>query len=115
MRSYEKTIFCVVIAGLLFIPSVIFNLKVLWVIGAIFDWLPLPTGWMKFERKIGSDVLKWVKIHVILTVAAYAIALLWIFGGWNSLFARFLFLEVWWLAVIAGVVLTSRAHGQQRD
>ncbi len=96
-----KTMLCVAIAGLLFIPAVIFDIWYLAVIAAVFDWLPLPTGWMRME---GEKNRKAVIAHVILTLIAYSFLVLWIIYP-QTLF-KFLFLEVWWSAVIAGVFIS---------
>ncbi len=105
MRNRDKTMLCVALAGLIFIPSVIWNVRWPILIGAFFDWLPLPTGWMKFEGEKGPSAGKWVAVHVVLTLAAYLFAILWFFRLWDTVLARFLFLEIWWLAVMAGVKL----------
>ncbi len=107
MKNQDKTMLCVAIAGLIFIPSVLWGVKWPIVVGAFFDWLPLPTGWMKAGGEPSKTTKTWVFIHVVLTLVAYAFAILWLAGVWNSIMVRFLFIEIWWLAVMAGVKLTS--------
>ena len=96
------TMGCVMIAGLIFIPSVLFNMPYIALIGAFFDWLPLPTGWMKSGGKINKTLLL---IHIVVTLAAYLFYVVWLFNPHTFIF-RFIFLEIWWLAVMAGVFMT---------
>ncbi len=91
---------CVGIAGLIFIPSVFFNRPILALIGAFFDWLPLPTGWMKGSGAINET---FQKLHVAATLAAYAVFVLWLITGTGNI--GFAFLEIWWMAVIFGVLM----------
>ena len=107
MSNRDKTTLCVAIAGLIFIPSVFWGWRWPVLIGAFFDWLPLPTGWMKQEGGKTSATKVWVIIHVALTLVAYLIAAMWVTGLWDTVLSRFLFLEIWWLAVMAGVKLTG--------
>ncbi|MGB9695097.1 MAG: hypothetical protein ACP5SB_02325 [Caldisericaceae bacterium] len=96
MSKKRLTLACVAIAGLIFIPSVIFDKPLYGLIAAFFDWLPLFTGWMRY-----TDSHKPPVAHIILTVAAYLL-----FIGWLSVpalhFARTAFLMVWFLAVVVG-------------
>ena len=94
---------CVGLAGLIFIYAVVFNAPILLLVGAIFDWLPLPTGWMKLPKgtKKNKTALMW---HIVLTLIAYAIGIYWIFAGTQIL--GFAFLEIWWLAVIVGTFIS---------
>ncbi|MHA1405022.1 MAG: hypothetical protein ACTSSI_14755 [Candidatus Helarchaeota archaeon] len=104
-KNQTKTLICVLTAGLFFIPSVIFDLWFLIPIGAIFDWLPLPMGWMKGEEKTERKK-NLIIIHAIITVIAYIFAIIWIFTLiWIY---KFLFLEIWWAAVIIGVFLIGK-------
>ncbi|HDM70158.1 MAG: hypothetical protein DRP30_02395 [Thermotoga sp.] len=106
MSNRNKTMICVTIAGLLFIIAVILDLKYLVIIGAIFDWLPLPTGWMKMEDEEKKKIKKGlVFLHVLVTLVAYLFAVLWFFIPLTIL--KFLFLEIWWLAVMFGVFITQ--------
>ncbi len=99
LSNKHKTILCVTIAGLLFIMGVYYNIPWLFIIGAIPDWLPLPTGWMRYRENTNKT---WVKIHATITLAAYVIGILWIIG-YSQL--RIIFLETWWLAVMAGTLI----------
>ena len=106
MNNRDKTMLCVTIAGVIFIPSVIWGWKWPILVGAFFDWLPLPTGWMK-GRGINTRRGKmWLITHVTLTLIAYFIAALWLLGIYDGLIARFLFIELWWTAVMSGIKLT---------
>ncbi len=101
MKNRTKTLLCVALAGLFFIPAVVFNIWYLAIIAAFFDWLPLPTGWMKFgERKNTAAIA----LHVIFTLAAYSFLVLWLIFSLPA--SNFLFLELWWIAVIAGIFIT---------
>ncbi len=95
-----KTMLCVSIAGFLFIPAVLFQMPYLLIPGAFFDWLPLPTGWMKFGNKINKSLLI---LHIILTLTAYGFAIMFFIAP-DSQF-RFIFIEIWWAAVMAGVFM----------
>ena len=98
MTLKTKTLLCVATAGLLFIPAILFNFKYLIIIGAFFDWLPLFTKWMRFgEKKINKLGLS---THVILTLTAYFFAVMWLIFSQRLL--AFLFLEIWFAAVISG-------------
>ena len=92
--SKQKTMLFVGIAGFLFLLAVILNLKWLFVIGAIFDWLPVFV-WMKKEGKPNKFALA---AHISLTIVAYGFGIYWF------LFDQFklVFIELWWSAVIAG-------------
>ncbi len=110
MKNQIKTLSCVAAAGLLFIFAVIFDLWYLILIGAVFDWLPLPTGWMKLEdtEKKNNKV---IILHIITTLLAYIFAIIWIFSViWISPFAfvyKTLFMEIWWSAVMIGTLITK--------
>ena len=100
MKKQTLTMLCVALAGLIFIPAVFFNRPIFALAGAFFDWLPLPTGWMKAGREINGTFLK---LHVAVTLAAYAVFAAWLFTG--SAGVGFAFLEVWWVAVVFGVLM----------
>ena len=110
MHQLAKTLLCVAIAGLLFFTAVLFDFPWLVVIGAIFDWLPLPTRWMVVPEDSGVPVNKQaVKVHLVFTLVAYAFAILWIVMMLFSLVLpfdaatiKYLFIELWWVAVIVG-------------
>jgi hypothetical protein len=103
MTLKSKTLFCVAAAGFLFIPAVFFDFKYLIIAGAFFDWLPLFTKWMKFKdfpiNKLG------LTMHIVLTTIAYIFAVLWFFIPIHLL--GFLFLEIWFSAVISGDFIYS--------
>jgi hypothetical protein len=100
MKKQTLTMLCVALAGLIFIPAVFFNRPVLALAGAFFDWLPLPTGWMATGRPINRTFLK---LHVVFTLAAYAIFAAWLITGTGTV--GFAFFEVWWTAVVFGVLM----------
>ena len=100
MNKQKLTMLCVALAGLIFIPSVFFNKPLFALIGAFFDWLPLPTGWMKAEKEINRTFLK---LHVVATLIAYVIFVVWLIKG--AAIIGFAFLEIWWLAVAFGVLM----------
>ena len=109
MKKRYLTIGCVTIAGIFFILAVIFNKPILGVLAAFFDWLPLPTGWMKSDNgKKSKDYGLWVIIHAIVTIIAYSVFVVWLFGIISFAYLNLLFLLIWWLAVMAGVVLTFK-------
>lgn len=102
INNKTKTLLCVAMAGLFFIPGVLFNIWYLVLIGALFDWLPLPTGWMKANKRKKINK-KFVFMHVISTLTAYLFAVLWFLTP-HEIF-KFLFLEIWWIAVILGLLI----------
>ena len=96
------TLICVAIAGEVFIICFYLN-KPFWaLVGAFFDWLPLPTGWMRFAGLRRPPVL-----HITLTLVAYAFFVLWFFFD----IMRVPFLAVWFLAVLSGAGV-SQAEGR---
>ena len=105
MSNRTKTLFCVTIAGFLFIIAVMYDIRYLIIIGAFFDWLPLPTGWMKMngEKRIKRGL---IFLHALVTSIAYLFAVLWLFMPLVIL--KFLFFEIWWLAVMIGVFMTQQ-------
>ena len=100
MNKQKLTMLCVTLAGLIFIPSVFFNKPLFALIGAFFDWLPLPAGWMKAGKDINRTFLK---LHVVVTLIAYVIFVAWLIKGAATI--GFTFLEIWWLAVIFGILM----------
>jgi len=100
MNKQKLTMLCAALAGLIFIPTVFFNKPLFALIGAFFDWLPLPTGWMKAEKEINRTFLK---LHVAVTLMAYAIFVVWLIKGIATV--GIAFLEIWWLAVVFGVLM----------
>jgi hypothetical protein len=96
MSKKRLTLLCVAIAGLIFIPSVIFNKPLYGIVAAFFDWLPLFTGWMRFTESHKPPVA-----HIILTVVAYILFIAWLIMPHLN-FARVSFLMVWFLAVVDG-------------
>jgi len=100
-----KTLLCVALAGALFVPAVLLNLPLLVIPGAVADWLPLPTGWMRRGEERPNR--KAVAVHIILTLVAYIFVILWVALSLLGLptldpLLRLLFLETWWFAVMSG-------------
>ncbi len=100
MKKQQITMLCVMAAGLIFIPAVFFNKPFFALVGAFFDWLPLPTGWMKAGKDINR---KFLKLHIIATAIAYLVFMAWIIKGTATI--GFAFLEIWWTAVIFGALM----------
>ena len=100
------TALCVTFAGLCFFPAVLFDIVVLFVIGAVFDWLPLFLGWMK----TGKEFSKQEALHTFFTLLAYGFGVCWFFAKCPEakLIFKFLFLELWWIAVMLGVYCSKR-------
>lgn len=99
MNNKAKTIICVTLAGFSFVPALLFDLRYLFVLGAFFDWLPLPMGWMKFKE--GNPLNKnGLILHVVITLVAYTFGVIWLFTGFKIL--SLFFLEIWWMAVMIG-------------
>ncbi len=97
LSGQVKTLICVAIAGVIFITAVYYDIRYLFIVAAFFDWLPLPTGWMKIRG--GGLRRPDVLVHTVITAAAYAIGIAWVVGVPQL---RIYFLIVWWLAVMAG-------------
>ncbi len=112
-QNLLKTLMCVALAGLLFFIAVLYDLPLLVVIGAFFDWLPLPTRWMQVDETSGVHINHGaVKIHLILTLIAYLFAIVWVLMGFavitlpvDAAVIKTLFIEIWWLAVITGQIV----------
>ena len=101
MTNKSRTMLCVALAGFFFIPAVLFNIWYLAIIAAFFDWLPLPTGWMRIEGHKNKNA---IAVHTALTLIAYALLVVWLI--YPSTVYGFAFLEIWWSAVMAGVFIT---------
>ncbi len=102
-RNQLITLICVAIAGLIFIPSVIFAMPLIALFGAFFDWLPLFTGWMKTGHIVNKLLLI---LHTVVTIIAYIFFVVWVIMKGNRLMG-FTFLEIWWIAVILGVLMIT--------
>ena len=100
--NVSRTLICVALAGLLFIPAILFGIRWLFVAGAFFDWLPVATRWMMFG---GSRAL--ARLHAGVTVIAYVFGIAWLFTTWIG--HGLAFLELWFVAVILGVVAALRS------
>ncbi len=99
LTKKRLTLLCVAAAGTLFVLAFYYNNPWIGLIGAFFDWLPLPTGWMKYTDSGGK--IPW--LHVILTLIAYAFFIGWFFND----ILRVPFLIVWIWAVLAGADISS--------
>ncbi len=110
-KNQFLTMMCVMIAGLIFIPSVIFSTPFIALIGAFFDWLPLLTGWMKTGGAVSKLLLV---LHTVITLVAYGFFIAWIVMKGNHLIG-FIFLEIWWVAVIAGVLMIAYTKNREKE
>ena len=107
LNNMVKTIICVAIAGALFISAVYYGYKLLFIIAAFFDWLPLPTGWMKIKGNGDPVVKKAGILHGVVTIIAYIIGIIWLVTdriGFIDL--GYLFLVIWFQAVMLGSYTT---------
>lgn len=113
ISNIAKTLACVTVAGVFFIAAVCYDFKPFFLVAAFFDWLPLPTGWMRVGGPSRSPLVRRAgMIHGIVTVVAYAIGVAWlIITSVGPVNLGFVFLEVWFLAVITGAYATSVACG----
>ncbi len=95
-----KTIICVALAGFFFITSVLFKTKILFIPGALFDWLPIIAGWMKIRGGARGPGF----LHGIVTLVAYAFGVAWVVCGKPSLSIglSYGFLLIWFTAVLLG-------------
>ncbi len=99
MISEKKlTLFCILIAGLFIIPSLIFNKPIIALIGVVFDFLPLIFGWLK---KAVITISFPVAFGVVIAFT-YLFFVIWLFGP-RILTMRILFGEFWFLTVIARI------------
>ena len=113
ISNTTKTLACVAVAGAFFIAAVYYGFKPFFLVAAFFDWLPLPTGWMRIGGSSKSPLVRRAgMVHGVITVIAYAIGVAWlIITSVGPVNLGFVFLEVWFLAVIAGAYVTSVACG----
>ncbi len=81
---------CLVIAGMIIVPSVIFNKPIIALIGAVFDFLPLIFGWIRKSFSYESFIM------IIIT---YIFFIIWLFAP-RLVFARILFAELWFVTII---------------
>ncbi len=102
-----KTVICVAIAGALFITAVFYDVKILFFVAAFFDWLPLPTGWMRIHGSTSIIAKKLGLMHGVVTLIAYIIGVTWLFmDSYNGVNLGYLFLMVWFQAVMLGIAAT---------
>jgi hypothetical protein len=92
----KLTLFCILIAGIFIIPSLVFNKPIIALIGVIFDLLPLIFGWIK---KAAITISFPVAFGVVIAFT-YLFFIIWLFGP-RILTMRILFGEFWFLTVIA--------------
>jgi len=91
----KLTLICITIAGLIIIPSIVFNKPIIALIGVVFDFLPLIFGWTKkFLKELSSPLS-----YSVLVIITYLFFIIWLFGP-RLLFARVLFAEIWFMTVI---------------
>ncbi len=107
MRNLILTLLCVAVAGTLFIIGVIYDIKPLFLIGALLDWLPLLTGWMRLGQSNPQTKAAGI-VHGMITLTAYAVGVAW-FIGIDFLEVRLSFLVIWFYAVLAGAATTAYA------
>lgn len=81
---------CLAIAGMIIIPSFIFNKPIIALIGVAFDFLPLFFGWVK---KLFSFE------YSVVVIITYIFFIIWLFGP-RLVFARILFAELWFITII---------------
>lgn len=102
MSSRVRTLVCVWAAGVLFITAVLYRIPWLFILGALFDWLPIPMGWMKIGG-LGRRVRRNGVVHGSTTILAYVAGLTWLLNPVsNSIDVGHLFLVLWFTAVILG-------------
>ena len=101
MGPREKTLACVWIAGILFLLAILTDIRYLAIVAAVFDWLPLPTGWMRFGKVNRILVL----VHAAVTLVAYAFLVAWLLHPIWAL--KTLFITIWWSAVMVGILMTT--------
>lgn len=105
MRNLLLTLACVAVAGTLFIVGVIYDLRPLYLIGALPDWLPVLAGWMRVGQANPRARSAGI-VHGVITLLAYAIGAAW-FLGFDLIEVRLSFLTVWFYAVLAGAAATA--------
>jgi len=109
VSNLAKTLICVALAGLLFITGVVHGVKPLFIPAAFLDWLPLPTGWMRFRVR-DEKVRRAGALHGAVTVVAYAVGVMWlVMTRLGPVDLGYVFLELWFTAVIAGAYVTGLA------
>ncbi|GEM_PF-630079 len=107
LNNMVKTIICVAIASALFISAVYYGYKLLFIIAAFFDWLPLPTGWMKIRGNSDPFVKKAGILHGAVTIIAYITGIIWLaINRIGFIDLGYLFLVVWFQAVMLGSYTT---------
>ncbi len=102
-----KTLTCVAVAGALFITSVYYGVKWLFIIAAFFDWLPLPAKWMSVRPGRSGAA---GAVHGAVTAVAYALGIAWlIITRVDSLNLSYAFLVTWFIAVILGAYASIKS------
>ncbi len=106
LARIKLTIVCVALAGAFFFASVLFDKWFLFPVAAFFDWLPLPTGWMRLGG--GPGARRAGAAHGAVTLVAYGFGAAWLLVYHGALMA-YLFLTTWLLAVLLGAYTTALA------
>ena len=107
MRNLILTLICVAVAGTFFIVGVFYDIRPFFLFGALPDWLPLLTGWMRLGQS-SPQARTAGMIHGVITLIAYAVGAAW-FIGIDLLEVRLSFLTIWFYAVLAGAATTAYA------
>ncbi len=107
LNNMIRTIICVAVAGTLFISAVYYDYKFLFIVAAFFDWLPLPTRWMKIRDDSDHLVKKAGILHGVVTIMAYIVGIIWlVIDRIDFIDLGYLFLIVWFQAVMLGLYTT---------
>lgn len=89
---------CMAIAGIIIVPSILFNKPIIALFGVIIDFLPMLFGWLK-KAMITISFPTAFGIIIILT---YLLFISWLFIP-RVIALRTLFAEFWFLSIIARI------------
>jgi hypothetical protein len=94
----KLTLGCIALAGIIIIPSVLFNKPVIALLGVIIDVLPMIFGWFKKAMM----TMSFPTAYGIIISFTYLLFIIWLFGP-RVISARILFSEFWFLSIIARI------------
>ncbi|NIA11628.1 MAG: hypothetical protein GWP10_18385 [Nitrospiraceae bacterium] len=94
----KLTLGCMAFAGLIIIPSILFNKPIIALFGIIIDILPMVFGW--FRRAMMS--ISFPVAFGIIAIFGYLFFVIWLFAP-RVIALRTLFAEFYFLSVIARI------------
>ena len=89
---------CMAVAGIIIVPSILFNKPIIALLGVIIDFLPMLFGWFKKAM----ITISFPTAFGIIIALTYLLFIAWLFVP-RALVLRTLFAEFWFLSIIARI------------